>query len=294
MNGPINKSIGFLELVKGGLQCSIQDNGRRRHAQRGVPYSGAMDAFSYSLANHLLENSAQAACLEIGPAPVVFRFQAPSIAVLTGAKGLFLLDGLSIQRNKPFQVEAGSILRVESIERVNWLYLGVKEGFLSLEVLGSRSWSKGITEAVTLKKGMQLPYFSQKPRVNFPTHSRIKEYLTETSELLLYAYRGPDWRLLPAEIQTAIQNNFFELGLRQDRMGFEILGLPPNSLAQLLTAPVYPGTVQLTPSGKMIALMREAQVTGGYPRVLHLEEKSINQLSQLRAGAKIRFHLIDF
>ena len=41
-----------------------------------------------------------------------------------------------------------------------------------------------------------------------------------------------------------------------------------------------PGTVQLTPQGKLIILMRDAQVTGGYPRIFQLTEQSINILSQ--------------
>ncbi len=294
MNGTINKSIGLLELIQGGLQCSIQDTGRTQYAHWGVPHAGAMDTFSFNLANHLLINPSHAACLEIGPAAVVFQFHAPTICVLTGAKGLFLVDGVEIQRNKLFQVEAGSLLRIVSIEQGNWLYLGVKEGFQSPVILGSRSWSKGITDALILKKGMKLPYFSQSQKANQATHSRIKEYLSETAESLIYAYKGPDWNLLSEILKATIQNQDFELGLRQDRMGYEIMGLPSNSLPQLLTAPVFPGTVQLTPSGKMIALMRESQVTGGYPRILQLTKHSINHLSQLRASSTIRFQLLDF
>ena len=63
------------------------------------------------------------------------------------------------------------------------------------------------------------------------------------------------------------------------------------SAEEILTAPVQPGTLQLTPSGAMIALMRDAQTTGGYARILQLAEASIDQLARLSPGQHFRFSL---
>ena len=57
---------------------------------------------------------------------------------------------------------------------------------------------------------------------------------------------------------------------------------------------VLPEAVQLTPSGKVIFLMRDCQITGGYPRILQLTEKGINQLSQKTTNNKFRFVLKSF
>ena len=59
----------------------------------------------------------------------------------------------------------------------------------------------------------------------------------------------------------------------------------------MLTSAVLPGTVQLTPSGKLIILMRDAQVTGGYPRVLQLMEEGIARLAQKVVGDGVEFDL---
>ena len=63
-------------------------------------------------------------------------------------------------------------------------------------------------------------------------------------------------------------------------MGYRLLETLGNKLEQILTSSVLPGTVQLTPSGELIILMRDAQVTGGYPRILQLKEDSIAQIAQ--------------
>ena len=54
---------------------------------------------------------------------------------------------------------------------------------------------------------------------------------------------------------------------------------------------MLPGTVQLTPSGRLIVLMRDCQTTGGYPRVLQLTEKAISILSQKAIGKTLKIRL---
>ena len=78
-----------------------------------------------------------------------------------------------------------------------------------------------------------------------------------------------------------------------NRMGyfFENL-LSPNNFS-IITSPVIPGTIQLTPSGKMIALMKDGQVSGGYPRILQMNDLSISILSQKKQGDKIKFKIVE-
>ena len=75
-------------------------------------------------------------------------------------------------------------------------------------------------------------------------------------------------------------------------MAYQLEETLDNSLEPIITSLVLPGTVQLTPSGKLIVLMRDCQTTGGYPRVLQLKESSINILSQKFTNAKVRFKLL--
>jgi len=56
---------------------------------------------------------------------------------------------------------------------------------------------------------------------------------------------------------------------------------------------MIPGTVQLTPSGRLIILMRDCGVTGGYPRILQLTEMAINRLAQKSTKDSIQFKIVD-
>lgn len=63
-------------------------------------------------------------------------------------------------------------------------------------------------------------------------------------------------------------------------MAYQLNETLENSLSPIITSAVLPGTVQWTPNGHLIILMRDAQTTGGYPRILQLSESAINLLSQ--------------
>jgi allophanate hydrolase subunit 2 len=67
-----------------------------------------------------------------------------------------------------------------------------------------------------------------------------------------------------------------------------------NQLEPIITSAVLPGTVQLTPSGKLIILMRDCQTTGGYPRVLQLKESAINMLAQKFTDSIINFKHLKY
>jgi len=72
-------------------------------------------------------------------------------------------------------------------------------------------------------------------------------------------------------------------------MAFQLKETFKNNLQAIITSLVMPGTVQLTPSGSLIVLMRDCQTTGGYPRVLQLKETSIDVLAQKYTGSRFRF-----
>jgi allophanate hydrolase subunit 2 len=72
-------------------------------------------------------------------------------------------------------------------------------------------------------------------------------------------------------------------------MGYRLTGNEALKGAEILTSPVQPGTIQLTPSGQLIVLMKDGQTTGGYARILQLSETSLSKLAQKRPGDIIKF-----
>ena len=109
----------------------------------------------------------------------------------------------------------------------------------------------------------------------------------------LEAFRGPEFDQLSATQQEQLTHTIFTVSKNNNRMAYQLEPLLKNTLQPIITAPVLPGTVQLTPKGNLIVLMRDCQTTGGYPRVLQLTAASINKLAQKSIGKPLKIRLKD-
>lgn len=276
-----------VEILQPGLFSTIQDTGRKGFMEFGVPMSGPMDSASARLANLLLQNTPGAAVMEITQ-------QGPKMAFLGSTKiaicgGLLepAINGSRIENNKIYNINEGDLLSFGKRQKGCRAYLTVKDGFQTEKVLGSRSWYGGITRHARLEKGMRLPYKPFKAE-EFEGNASVKADDSIFSEEIK-VFPGPEFERLSSEEKERLQKGHFSAGMNNNRMGIQLQEELPNSLDAILTGPVLPGTVQLTPSGKLIVLMRDGQTTGGYPRILQLAENCINALAQKVPGESFVF-----
>ena len=106
---------------------------------------------------------------------------------------------------------------------------------------------------------------------------------------MIETYEGPEFGKLPESVQKHIFQQKFKVSGDSNRMAVQFEESINNDLKGIHTSPVMPGSVQLTPSGNLIVLMRDCQTTGGYPRVLQLSEYGIQVLSQKMPGEVVQF-----
>ena len=76
--------MGFI-VKNPGISTTIQDAGRYGYQASGVPVSGAMDMFSLNLANILVGNNRNEACLEMLMMGATLEFDGPAVIAITGA-----------------------------------------------------------------------------------------------------------------------------------------------------------------------------------------------------------------
>ena len=278
-----------IEVLRPGLYSTVQDTGRIGFGKYGVPKSGPMDGFSSAFANFLLQNQPSAAVLEITLLGPELRFSAATHIAISGAFLSPVVNKVAVENDRILSISEGDILSFGKRISGCRTYLAIKGGFQSEEVLGSRSWYRGITASEKLEKGMSLTFFSSGNSVSSKAaHVKPQKFWAGEE---VPAFPGPEFQDLPQEKKEELQNLSFSIGSRNDRMGIQLQENFENDLPGMLSSPVLPGTVQLTPSGNLIVLMRDAQTTGGYPRVLQLPEKSINKIAQKVQGEKVRFRL---
>ncbi|NAS13088.1 5-oxoprolinase subunit C family protein [Poritiphilus flavus] len=278
----------MIKVLHTGFFSTIQDWGRTGYRNKGVPVSGVMDRYSAAMANALLENEETDALLEITMTGPVLTFDAPTFIAFTGADLPATLNDNPIEAYHVHKVNTGDTLSFGKFRSGFRCYLAIKGGFLSEKVLGSRSFYRPITAENRIKAGMELPFRTYE---NFtPKITTIKAAsLFEETELDVQP--GPEYEILSEKQQKELLGSEFTIAKENNRMAYQLTQNLDAHSVNMLTSATLPGTVQLTPSGKIIILMCDGQTTGGYPRILQLSQRAISILSQKKFGDSIAFRL---
>lgn len=284
----------MVDVKSAGLYSSIQDRGRFGYRKFGVPVSGAMDLYSAKFANALLNNHLDCAVLEstiIGPKLI---FNEPTFIVIAGAECELKINRQSANLNTVIKINSGDTLKIGKIIGGVRNYIAVAGGWQTPLVLNSRSYYSGVTKDAILKSGDQLAVAS--PGIEIINRTTVKFHPTHININELQVTKGPEFDLLDQQPAQTLLNQTFKISSQSNRMAYKLerkTGQLQNLNAkEIITSSVQPGTVQMTPTGELIVLMRDCQTTGGYARVLQLSESSINQLAQKPIGSRISFKLL--
>lgn len=273
----------MIKVLRPGFYTSIQDTGRKHSRNFGIPTAGVMDCHSAKLANLLVGNYDDKAVMEITLQGPALQFINVALFALTGADLRPTLNNQPIKLHQTQQAKRGDVLQFGERKNGVRCYMAVAGGFETEMIYGSRSYYKGITKQSIVEKGDELPIghsnYSHLSSIDLKSTTRKKK-LTVTE--------GPEFELLNKSQREKLFKSSFTVGFN-NRMAYQVEESFKNNLPSILSSAVQPGTVQLTPSGKLIILMRDCQTTGGYPRILQLTEEAICTLSQKMQGEEIRF-----
>ena len=275
-----------IEMLSSGLQASLQDLGRCGYRHLGVPTGGAMDKVSAIRANRLLGNTDNAPVLEFTLSGPMLLFHTAVTLSITGAAFKAELNGDPVAIDTVLSAQPGDRLRLGMASAGCMGYLAVAGGFAAPLVLGGVSPIIGVYTSTQVKKGRT---FGVADHFRENSDSMVLDATPLDSDHIEVC-PGPEFDRLTTEERERLFSTSFSISSNSNRMAYALEHDLDLGLSGIVTGPVQPGTVQLTPSGHLIALMRDAQTTGGYARVLQFPEKSINSLAQLRPGA--RFQLI--
>ena len=282
----------MIKVISAGFYTSIQDLGRLGFRDLGVSVSGVMDLYSAKFANTILNNHTNDAVLEITLGKCKLIAGNECVICVSGADFSARLNHELIHLNTAIKLNKNDLLTFDKPVIGVRAYLAIKGGFQTAVVLKSRSYFNTITSQYLVKNGDVLPTIET--CIDFrESNASVRIDSTHFTTRSIEAYKGPEYELLSALQKSKLEQILFTISKDNNRMGYRLEEPLTNSLKAILTSSVMPGTVQLTPSGTLIALMRDCQVTGGYPRVLQLTELGISKLAQKSTNDCFRFKLIS-
>ena len=280
----------MIEVLRTGLYTSIQDEGRLGYQHFGIPIGGAMDLGAMHEANRLLGNPKNSAVLEMSfQGPKLLFHRTTQIAV-RGALMEIRLNNQRVESVNVITIKKNDLLQFGAAYHGKRTYLAVPGGFQSEEIFGSQSQYKGLTKFATVKKNELLPIgiTTQNHKSIIPTPPS-----PQTQKKIIQVYKGPEYSFIEKKDRKRVLSDVFTISLQNSRMAYLLEEKLKQHQASLWTGPVLPGTVQYTPSGRLIMLMRDAQTTGGYPRILQITDEGLNRLAQMSTHDQFQFELVE-
>lgn len=291
----------MIEIVNAASLATVQDLGRYGALNLGVGVSGAMDPMSLAAGNILLGNEENAAGIEIPVFPFSVKFHTAVNFTITGADAPANLNGFALLPWWLHRAEAGQTLTLTLPQSRRWrasrAYLCVEGGINVPLVLGSRSTQLrgafGGFEGRPLRTGDCLPV---KPSSALNAAFGL---IPPAMALPLMRDGIPAVRVLPAaeyqdytsEAQNALWTCAWKITPQSDRYGYRLAGDPlqPTHPLELRSHGIVPGVIQVPHGGQPIIQMRDAQPSGGYPKIGTVIEADLWRLGQAPIGSSIRF-----
>lgn len=280
----------MIEVLKAGLNTSFQDQGRLFHRDKGVPVSGAMDLYAMKLANRLVDNNENEAVIECTLMGPELFFNEECYISITGAEFSIKLNNKLISSGARVYIPPKSTLKMGNAKNGIYGYIAIEGGYAINSVLGSFSHYPTIAPELKLTKGQKINYQTSSEKLK--NYSRVAPIQQHFSSDKIDVLKGPEFSKLNVDLQKQLFNTSYTIGQTSNRMSTQLEHSKPFSASEIITCPVQPGTVQLTPDGKLMCLMRDAQTTGGYARIFQLTAHAIQVLAQKRAGEKVIFRAV--
>lgn len=295
-----------IKVRQPGLLTTVQDAGRIGDYALGMPPSGAMDAFSYRVGNHLVGNEDGAACLEITYFGPELEFTEDAVVALTGAEIPPKINGDECSTWEALQVKEGDVLSFDYLKDGARSYLSVAGGIDVPQFLGSRSTytliglggfdgralaegdevGVGRSDGSSSRVGKRvddkyIPVFGREAELRVIiglasyrlTEESMEEFLsvewtvTPDADRIGYRYRGGELRFVERE-QPA--------GAGSDPANVVDFGYPVGSIQ-------VPGGVE------PIVLLNDAVTGGGYATIGTVISVDRGRLAQTKTNDKTKF-----
>ena len=277
----------MIKVIQPGLFTTIQDGGRHGYRNIGIPTSGFMDQESAWAANKIVDNDREESLIEITLKGPTLLFNNNCTISITGGDFNPLINDIPIKMYESINVKLGDTLKINNTKNGARCYLAISGGINVKSIFGSKSFLSNISESYYLRKGDEIK-ISDNSNNKILKKNKLKFKLNRSMEV----FKGPEFDLLSVRVKNMLFKNEFTIRTNS-RMAYNLEEKVQIGIKSIISSPVLPGSVQLTPSGKMIILHRDCQTTGGYPRILQLNKSSLNHLSQIKSNEKIKFSLIN-
>ena len=293
--------IETLEIRSPGIMTSVQDLGRYGYGRFGVAPSGALDSFALRIANLLVGNSEDQACLET-------MLLGPGIKVLTDTVMAVTGGDLQPKKNKqPIEMWCSHAFKKDdNLSFGNAIsgfraYIAVAGGIGVPRVMGSRSTNLssgfGGHHGRTLKKEDIMVCAEPRGPLKGAGRKCDPNWIPSYSDRWkLRVVWGPQDDHFTNDSRHAFLNCTYRMSQDSDRTGIRLEGQEilrkPDIEASIISEGVIAGSIQIPGDGKPIIILGET-VTGGYRKIATVISADLPSLGQIKPGDSVQFAVVS-
>ena len=286
----------YFEILRPGINTTIQDTGRNNLYHIGITISGVIDQRNYKLANNLVNNKLTEAVIE-------FAHQGPLLKLKNGKINFAITGDIffnvirnnsEIEEGKCYQnyiLFEGEQLDIISTKKSVYGYLSVRGGFKLEKVwksysintkaeIGPNNGKKySINEKIIIKKSIK-------------ENTEIKKINYKNSfNNIIRVIKGTNFDYFSNEAKNIFFNKKFSITRLADRMGMRLDGPNLENIVNtnIKSEGLVRGVIQVPADGKPIILLSDHGTIGGYPKIAIVISADLDKLGQLTLGTDINF-----
>jgi len=291
--------MGSIRIVKPGLFTTIQDNGRMGFQRYGMPVAGAMDDFSFRVANILVGNDQYEAVLEA-------TFMGPTIEIgfdgfiaITGANMSPKLNGNDIKMWRNIQVRKGDVLALSGASEGVRTYIAFGGGLDVPKIMNSKSTyvrgNLGGFKGRKLQEGDEILVDTSKSKAEAGKYVSPVYIPRYSKNNIVRVVLGPQDDHFPPESIETFLNSEYKITAEADRMGYRLDGpkLTHVKGPDIISDGIVFGSVQVPGHGSPIVMMADRQTTGGYTKIATVIWADLPTIAQMGPGDTVGFQSVS-
>ena len=290
----------YFEILRPGINSSIQDKGRNHLYHIGITISGAMDQRIFTLSNALVSNDLNEGAIE-------FAHQGPLLKLKNGSANFVITGNVIfnilrknsvIEEGKCFQnylLEHEDQIDIITTKNSIFGYLAVEGGFQIKKVW--ESYSVNTKAKVGPNNGKK---FSLGEKI-YIKNSKVKNFVKKkinyekSLDQNIKIIKGTNFDYFSEEAKNKLFKEEFLVTNLSDRMGMRLEGPKLDNIVNtnIKSEGLVKGVVQVPADGNPIILFSDHGSIGGYPKIAVVITADHDMTAQLIPGSKINFKEVN-
>jgi UPF0271 protein len=290
----------YFEILRPGINSSIQDKGRNHLYHIGITISGAMDQRIFKLSNALVNNNLNEGVIE-------FAYQGPLLKLKNGSVNFAITGNVKFNiLRKNSEIEEGKCFQsylLENDDQIDIIttidsvfgYLSVEGGFQIEKIWNS--YSVNTKAKVGPNNGEK---FSANEKL-YIKKTKVKNFLEKKLNYKIFlektirTIKGTNFNFFSENAKNKFFQEEYLVTKQTDRMGMRLEGPKLENIVNtnIKSEGLVKGVVQVPADGNPIILFSDHGSIGGYPKIAVIITADHDKVAQLTPGSKIKFKEVN-